>query len=73
MTTARRGKAARHRALKVGDRVRFCLGNRKFAGVIIEDRGAIGAGGRRLYVVRAQIDPSSESVFELPADELHAA
>jgi hypothetical protein len=53
--------------------VRFKLGGRSFAGVIIEDRGAIAAGGRRLFVVRAQIDPLDESVFELPADELHAA
>jgi hypothetical protein len=71
MTTPRR--AAHARRLKVGARVRFRLGGRRFAGVIVEDRGPIAAGGRRLYVVRARIDPTSESVFELPADELHAA
>jgi hypothetical protein len=59
--------------LKVGDRVRFTLGGRRILGIIVEDRGPIAAGGRRLYVVRAQIDPASESVLELPADELHAA
>jgi hypothetical protein len=53
--------------------VTFNLGGRRFAGVIVEDRGPIGAGGRRLYVVRAQIDPTGETVFELPADELYAA
>jgi len=64
---------AREARLKVGDRVRFSLGGRRFLGTIIEDRGPIAAGGRRLFVVRAQLDPASESVLELPADELHAA
>jgi len=53
--------------------VSFSLGGRRFLGLIIEDRGPIAAGGRRLYVVRAQLDPVSESVLELPADELRAA
>ena len=71
----RRGatRGARAGRLKVGDRVRFNLGGRGFLGTIIEDRGPIAAGGRRLFVVRAQLDPTSESVFELPADELQAA
>lgn len=70
--TRRRGRARTAR-LEVGDRVRFRLGARRFLGVIVEDRGPIGAGGRRLYVVRAQLDPISETVLELPADELQAA
>jgi hypothetical protein len=59
--------------LKVGDRVRFMFGRRRIVGTIVEDRGPIGAGGRRLYGVRARLDRDSESVLELPADELQAA
>jgi hypothetical protein len=59
--------------LKVGDRVRFHLGGRRLVGTIIEDRGPIAAEGRRLYVVRAQLDRANESLLELPADELQAA
>ena len=67
-------KTKRPRAdLRVGDRVTFELSGRKIVGVIIEDRGGIGAGGRRLLVVRARLDPANESTFELPADELRAA
>jgi hypothetical protein len=73
MTTPRRKVRARASGLKVGDPVRFSFGGRRFAGVIVEDRGPIAAGGLQLYAVRAQIDPASESMFELPADELHAA
>jgi len=59
--------------LRVGDRVTFDLGGRRIVGVIIEDRGKIGAWGRRLLVVRARLDRANESVFELPADELRVA
>lgn len=61
------------RELKVGDRVRFNLGGHRVIGVIVEDRGRIGAGGRRLYAVRAQLEAVGESTFELPSDELQAA
>lgn len=70
---AARRAAHRTARLKVGDRVRFSLGGHGIVGVIVEDRGPIGAGGRRLYVVRAQLEAAGESVFELPADELQAA
>lgn len=73
MTIPRKSAPTRPPRLRVGGRVTFNLGGRRFAGVIVEDRGPIGAGGRRLYVVRAQIDPTGETVFELPADELYAA
>ena len=73
MTTPRQSRRAPTRRLRVGDRVRFTLGGQRIAGIIIEDRGPLAAGGRRLYVVRARIDPESDSVFELPADEVHAA
>lgn len=63
----------RSRQLEVGDRVRFTLGGHYIVGTIVEDRGAIGAGRRRLFVVRVQMEAAGESIFELPADELRAA
>ena len=67
-----RNEAGRHQ-LRVGDRVRFQLGGRRLSGIIVEDRGPIAAGRKRLFVVRAHLDKVTESVFELPSDELSAA
>jgi hypothetical protein len=39
-----------------GDRVRLLWGVTPVEGVIIEDWGNIGVGGRRLYHVRVQLD-----------------
>ena len=44
----------RHNArpvFRVGDRVRFTFGVTPVEGKVVEDRGAIGVGGRRLYRV----------------------
>lgn len=73
MPEPRRARGARAGRLKVGDRVRFTFGSREIEGDIVEDRGPIGVGGRRLYTVRAEMDPTDELLLELPADELHAA
>ena len=70
---AARQVSRRSRQLRVGDQVHFNLGGHRVIGTIVEDRGLIGAGGRRLFVVRAQLEAAGESVFELPADELQAA
>lgn len=70
---AARQATRRPRQLRVGDQVRFALGGHRVVGTIVEDRGLIGAGGKRLFVVRAQLEAAGESVFELPADELRAA
>jgi hypothetical protein len=66
-------RKTRARSLEVGDRVRFSFGGRRVLGTIVEDRGPLAAGGRRLFAVRAKLDLAEESVFELPADELQAA
>ena len=39
-----------------GDRVRFLWGLTPVEGVIIEDRGNLGAGGRRMYRIEARLD-----------------
>ncbi len=58
---------------KVGDRVRFKWGTATVGGVIVEDRGCIGVGGRRLLLIRAHLDEFSEIMLELPVDELLVA
>lgn len=56
----------------VGDRVRVNFGRRQLAGVIVEDRGAIGAQGRHLFQVNIPMDPFEPMMVELPADEIEA-
>ena len=73
MATSRKVIRTRTRSFKVGDRVRFRFGMSRATGVIIEDRGCLGVGGRRLYAVRARIDPYNDTVLELRADEIQAA
>ena len=54
-----------------GDRVRLLWGVTPVEGIVIEDRGNLGAGGRRLYRVRVQLDELTEPIeTSLPADEL---
>jgi hypothetical protein len=54
-----------------GDRVRLLWGVTPVEGIIIEDRGNLGAGGRRLYRVRVQLDDLTEPMeTSFPADDL---
>jgi hypothetical protein len=53
-----------------GDRVRFRLAGRSLHGLVKEDRGPIGIGGRRLYLIEFQAEPESPSQVELPAEQL---
>lgn len=55
-----------------GDRVRLFWGLTPVEGVIVEDRGNLGVGGRRLYDVRVQLDDNITEPMEttVPADEL---
>jgi hypothetical protein len=53
--------------VKVGDRVRFKLGAHRVVGLVVEDRGFIGVGGRQLVRIEVEIDPTSSREFELPA------
>lgn len=61
------------RRLRVGDRVSFHFGDRRVVGIVVEDRGAIGADGARLFAVRAKLGGSEPSIIELPAEDLRAA
>jgi hypothetical protein len=55
--------------VKVGDVVRFTSGPTKVTGKVIEDRGPLGIGGRRLYRVRFTLDPEFTAEIEMPAEE----
>ena len=57
----------------VGDRVVFRFGATDRTGVVIEDRGSIGVGGRRLFRIRSEDDPYFPFEIELPAVEMQPA
>jgi hypothetical protein len=58
----------------VGNWVTFKVGSRDVLGRVIEDRGRIGAHGRRLLrVLAVTAGPGQPGVFELPADDLRPA
>lgn len=55
---------------KVGKQVRFHWGIQDVVGVIVEDRGRSGRGGRQLYRVKSQVDPYFELDTEVPEENL---
>jgi hypothetical protein len=50
-----------------GDRVRLVWGRTPVEGVIVEDRGNIGRGGRRIYHVLVHLDDNISEPMTLPA------
>jgi hypothetical protein len=61
------------RKFRVGDSVSFLFGTTTLVGIVVEDRGAIGAGGRRLFRVEVPFGIGEDSMFlEIPEDELNA-
>ncbi len=60
--------------LRVGSQVYFVFGRSVMKGIITEDRGAIGAGGRRLFRVEAPFGPDEPPLIgEFPAEALQPA
>ncbi len=57
-------------AIHVGDKIKFRLGGRDVAGEVREDRGPIGVGGRRLYLVVYELGRDNWYSVEMPADEI---
>lgn len=55
---------------RLGDWVTFQYGVRPVFAQIIEDRGPIGADGRRLYRIRLDQDLNEPVSFEMPEDEM---
>jgi hypothetical protein len=66
-------KARREHEYVVGDRVRIDWGGYPIEGVVVEDRGNLGVGGRRILRVRFRFDEDNEDTFELPEEDLHPA
>ena len=54
----------------VGDQVQFRLANSAVFGQVREDRGPIGVGGRRLYLVSYEMGKDNRYFIELPAAEM---
>jgi hypothetical protein len=57
---------------RVGDRVRLLYNVPGMIAEVVEDRGPILAGGRRMYGVKFRIDEWNEVVTERPEDTLEA-
>jgi hypothetical protein len=57
---------------RVGDRVRLRHGFPGLIAEVVEDRGRIGVGGRRLYAVKLRLDEWNELVTERPEESLEA-
>lgn len=53
----------------VGSRVLFLWGISKIEGKIVEDRGAIEVGRRKLYRIEAPLSLGDQVVIELPESE----
>ena len=53
-----------------GTKVRVHLGSHEFEGEVIEDRGDIGAGGRRLLRVAVKVDAKAIEEYEFPAEQV---
>lgn len=71
MKKSHRKPRKRHAGPQVGDEVTFQIGLTLWRGVIIEDRGPLGRGGRHLYGIRFPKEPSDEiedQYTELPLE-----
>jgi len=54
----------------IGAKVSFRIAGRPVVGRVLQDRGPIGRGGRRLYLVRYEVGKGNWYSTELPADEM---
>jgi hypothetical protein len=66
MSVAKKMKAR----FQIGDWVSFLYGPRQVHGKVVEDRGPLGAHGRRIFLVQADIGQDEEATFEVPEDNL---
>lgn len=65
---------SRKKTLRVGARVSFHLGGRDVIGTVIEDRGPLGVGGRRLLRIRLELSGVADPIeVEVPESELSVA
>ncbi len=67
-------RGSQNKALGVGSRVKLDLGGREVSGTVIEDRGFLGVGGRRLLRVRLDWNGVAEPIeVEVPESDLRRA
>lgn len=57
-------------SVELGQRVRIPFGVGTISGKVVEDRGLLGAGGRRLYVVEVPNDPDEPDYLLRTEDDL---
>src|SRR5688572_15005364 len=59
---------------RVGDRVKFTFGTAHAEGAIVEYRGPLGVGGRRLWGIEFRLDDVSDAMYiELAEEEFSPA
>jgi hypothetical protein len=69
-----KSRDSRKKTFRVGSRVKLDFGGREVTGVVIEDRGRLGVGGRRLLRVRLDFSEVAEPIEgEFPESQLRAA
>jgi hypothetical protein len=69
--TTRKDKPTPRRRYRVGDKIQFPWGADMLQGLVIEDRGNLGVGGRQIVRLRTQYDAYAEPVeFELSEDHI---
>jgi hypothetical protein len=56
-----------------GDLVSFLFGTGPVIGQVVEDRGCLGVGGRRLYGIKFEISPGEQRYIEMPEEELNVS
>ena len=57
---------------RVGQSVWLLMGHSPVKAEVLEDRGPLGVGGRRLYRIKVEVAPGVSRSFELPGDDLAA-
>ncbi len=69
-----RRDASRRKQVRVGSRVAFVLGVREVTGTVIEDRGLLAVGRKRLWRVQLDWKVVAEPVeIEIPESQLRIA
>lgn len=71
MIKVKKSSGKRSHAFRVGAKVHVPFGATRRTALVVEERGAIGVGGRRIYRVRL-VGPTDEldSTFEVPAEQM---